>query len=255
MTKSLSFLTILISLLNCISSQGQSKKYSRLDSPVVIHYFQGQIAYQLPVADLKNRYGGFSSFGIAYHYKSAKNIALGVEYNFIFGENVKENPLESISTSVGYLINSNGQLQTMRYQMRGNLFQLDAGKIFPIGWPNVNSGISAKIGIGAMEHKIKYYLAGNAPQQISGEYLKGYDRLTAGLCLNQSIGFTHFSTKNLLNFSFELGSYQGFTSSKRSWNFDSNAYDDKKRLDVSIYAKLGILIPLYGKQGVNVYYY
>lgn len=222
---------------------------------MAISAFQAQFSASLPAADLAQRFGYYNAFGIGFHRKTAGNIWFGAETNLIFGEIVKENPLMRIETSLGYLINANGQLQELRYQMRGFNALADVGYIIPCNAKNPNSGVTPKFSVGYTSHRIKYYAPGGAPPQIDGEYVKGYDRLTGGITLGQSIGYTHFNKRNFLNFSVDAGVLECFGRSQRTYDFLLMKEDDSKRLDLTIFLKGSILLPLYGKQGPSEYFY
>ena len=79
------------------------------DSSVFAPLISASYSYQWPGGDLVKRFGGNSSIGVAFMLKTKSNWIFGIDGNFIFGNNVKENGiLDSISTVNGKIIDENG---------------------------------------------------------------------------------------------------------------------------------------------------
>lgn len=213
-------------------------------------------AYTLPGGDLAKRFGANSNIGGSVWYKSTSNWLLGAEYNYMFGTTINEKGiLSKVETSDGYIIGDDGQYIVLKTYERGTLAFLKAGKILPLFGPNPNSGITVKLGLGFMQHKIKYYWTGDALGPLRGDYYKGYDRLTNGTALSESIGYQNLSNSHIVNFSIELEAIQGFTQSRRDWNFDTMSQDKSKRLDLLFGIKLCWYLPIYSKYSSSGYYY
>ena len=106
-----------------------------------------------------------------------------------------------------------------------------------------------------LQHKIKYYWTEDGLPQLDGDYIKGYDRLTNGMMLSQCIGYEYHSSNNLVNFSIESEFTEGFTKSRRSWDYDLMAQDQSNRKDYLIGIKAVWYLPIYHKPADNVYFY
>jgi len=106
-----------------------------------------------------------------------------------------------------------------------------------------------------MQHKIKIIEVAEQVPQLLGEYKKGYDHLTYGFTLSQSIGYQHFSNYRLLNFYVGAEFYEGFTQNRRSINFNTKSADPTQRLDVLATLVLRWYFPLYKRQASDFYFY
>jgi hypothetical protein len=224
------------------------------DSFISVPMLGVQMAVQLPGGDMADRFGINGTAGASLYFKTKTNWLFGAEFNFLFGGNVKEDPLLPIETRDSFLIGSNGLPQLVRYYERGYSPMLRAGKIFPGIGPNKNSGLMLKAGVGFIQHKIKYYWNSGEPPQLQGDYIKGYDRLTNGLSISEAAGYLHLSNKNYLNFSAEIEMIQAFTRNRRSWNFDTHEEDTGNRLDLFFGLRITWLVPMYGRSSEQVYY-
>jgi hypothetical protein len=109
-------------------------------------------------------------------------------------------------------------------------------------------------GLGYLQHKIKIDDIGKRTPNLNPDYKKGYDRLTAGIAISQSIGFLYLSNNRLTNFFLVMDFTQGYTQSMRSFNFDTETKDTQKRWDLLFGPRLGVIIPLYKKMPNEFYY-
>ncbi len=211
----------------------------------------------VPGADLKTRFGYFTSIHANYYRKQASGLIWGADLSYYFGDKVNErNVLKSISTEDGYIIGGNGTLYEPLFYMRGFSTSVKIGKLFPIVGPNKNSGIYLLGGAGFLQHKIRIDTERNAfVPALTKEYLKGYDRLSNGISLQPTIGYLHLSNSRLLNFSIQLEYYLAFTQNRRSFNFDEIAADSKRRTDSFLNIRLNWLLPVYKKKAKDFYYF
>jgi len=220
--------------------------------------FGGGIAF--PGGDLAERFGetGIASTGI--HFKSYNNWLIGVDFDFFFGQNVKEDTiLRHIGifdggTYHGSLIGTDGLLYIPDLGMRGFKLQIGGGKILPLLSPNPNSGLVLQGHVGFLQHKIRYYIqeSGNVPQ-LNDEIKKGYDRLTNGISFSEFIGYQHFSDNKLINFSIGLEFTQALTQNRRTLNYDTMERDDTQRLDLMYAIKARWILPFYRRQSTSYY--
>jgi len=237
-------LAILVITTLSLSAQKRNVRDSLLSTGFVAASY----GFHMPDGDLYERFGNHSTIGAYAGYKSKKNHFFAVEWNYIFGEDVKENGiLDSIMTSDGYVIDQEGKLADLRIFERGFTLHAQYGHLFPIKEisPNRNSGILVTFGIGIMQHKIRILDNGGRSPQLSGDYLKGYDRMTSGLSLSQFVGYWYMSNSRFVNFYVGFEAMQGFTKSRRSWDFDLMRADTRQRTDLTWGARAGWVIPLY----------
>lgn len=212
-------------------------------------------AFQLPGGNLADRFGHNFNVGGSFMRKLKSNWLLGIEGQFIFGDQLKENHImDSINTQQGFLIGTNGGYADVFLYERGFHFFVKAGKIFPVFKSNPNSGIMATVGAGLLQHKIRIENDDNNVPQVHDDYVKGYDRLTNGLSITEFIGWIHLGGNRIANFSAGFEFTQAFTQNRRSFNFDEMRQDDTKRLDLLYGFRASWYIPFYKKKPKDFYY-
>jgi hypothetical protein len=237
-------------LLNAVFAQKAVK-----DSSEKVFLLGPSFAFQLPGADLAERFGNNFNVGGQFTAKLKSNWLLGIEGQFIFGDQIKENNiLDSIRTQQGFIIGTNGGYADVFLYERGFNFFIKAGKVFPAFHSNLNSGIMATIGAGLLQHKIRIENDDNNVPQLHGDYIKGYDRLTNGLSFTEYIGWIHLGKSRLANFSAGFEFTQAFTKSRRTFNFDEMKRDDEKRLDLLFGLRASWFIPFYKGKPKDFYY-
>jgi hypothetical protein len=213
--------------------------------------------YQYPGGDLLWRFGPNSNAGASLTYKNNNNVFFMAQWGFIFGKNLRgQNPLDSISTSDGHVIDKEGKAADVRIFERGFTLSISAGKIFNTFLsPNKNSGLLLTGGLGYLQHKFKIYDNGSRTPQLTKEYLKGYDRLTSGIAITEFIGYWFMSKNQYVNFYGGFEFTQGFTKSRRSWDYNLMRADTESRIDLLSGLRIGWIIPLYKKNAATKYYY
>lgn len=225
------------------------------DSSINFSIVSVSYGYQVSGGDLQKRFGNSSSIGVEYMMKTQSNWLFGYRFNFIFGNNVKEDSLfKKIGTNEGFVISKNGRYSDVRLYERGYETGIKVGRLFPTGLPNKNSGIMATVGIGFLEHKIRIENIGNDAIQLGKEYRKGYDRLTNGLQLNQFLGYLFMDNRKFINLYAGVELSQAFTQNRRSFNFDTKTKDTTKRMDALTTFRIGFILPLYPRAPDQFYY-
>lgn len=211
--------------------------------------------FQVPGGDMSKRFLSNSAIGGGFLYKTRHNFLLGVDGYFMFRDTIKETSiLDSIKTSNGNIIDGNGEYVDVRILERGFNFGLKAGKLFPVSSSNKNSGILVLCGVGFMQHKIRIENKNNSAPQISGDYRKGYDRLTNGLSVSEFVGYMHMGESRLVNFYAGFEFTQAWTQNRRSYNFDLRGADNTKRMDLLSGFRIGWVIPLNKREPEKFYY-
>lgn len=213
------------------------------------YLFDVQYGIQNPGGDLEDRFGWNSTLGFGARYKFEAGWTLGVKYNWMFGNRVKEtNMFDSILGPSDELIDKDGLFSVIRLNQRGHTMTLNGGRLFPILKNNKNSGILVDVGFGFMLHRIDIFASSLTVPQITEDYEKGYDRLTGGMAFNQFIGYQHLDLKKRINFQVGFSFQQAFTQSMRSIDFDTRTYNDTKRTDMLQGIRIGIILPVYTKK-------
>ncbi|MBK5284863.1 MAG: hypothetical protein JJE25_05640 [Bacteroidia bacterium] len=228
---------------------------SSSDSAVSVTILAPSFAYQLPGGNMADRFGYNFNVGGSLVRKLKSNWLVGLEGHFLFGDQVREKHiLDGISTQQGFVIGTNGGYADIFLYERGFHFLAKTGKIFNAFSPNPNSGIVATLGVGLLQHKIRIENDDNSAPQVAGEYVKGYDRLSNGLSITESIGWFYLGKNHIANFTFGFEFTQAFTKNRRSYNFDEMKRDDTNRLDLLYGFRMSWMIPFYGKATKEFYY-
>ncbi len=227
---------------------------AQIDSALTAPLLGFSLGGQVPFADMATRFGPNLSLGGSFLLKTKKNWLVGLESNFMFGRNVKEDVLKQLKTSDGFVIDNEGYPADLRITERGFGIHLVGGRIFKVANTNPNSGLMIHVGAGYLQHKINLYDAQQKIAAIKGDLKHGFDRLTNGVSLSQFIGYLFLSENHLLNFYAGFEFYEAFTKSVRQINYDTGLPDITKRLDVITGFKFGWILPLYKKKPNDFYY-
>ena len=212
---------------------------------------------QLPAGDLADRFGFNYNLGNNVDLILASNWIIGLDAQFIFGTDVKENPLlNNVIGPEGFIYSNSFTPADIVLRERGFYFGAKAGRLFALSKNNKRMGIRATFGAGLLQHKIRIQ---DDPQvfvpQLDDTYKKGYDRLTNGLALEQFIGFQYLGILRRVNFYAGFEIMEGFTMNRRSFNFDTQMPDTTSRLDILYGFRLGWTLPFYvGENSEEIYY-
>jgi hypothetical protein len=245
-------LFLLILLFNGVHAQSQSVEKNGGD----ILGFHFSVGANLPGGDLADRFGVSSQFGLMADYKFDKGEWFsGINFNYYYGSQVKEDVLSTLRTEQGFIIGINGELASVFLRQRGYYLGLTGGKVFHFKDPNYRSGIRLGLGVGVMRHWMRLLDDTNSVPQIKNDYKAGYDRLTGGLQLQENIGYQIISNNHRLNFILGFEFSQGFTNSLRDVQFDTGYTSFPNRLDLRYAITFTWTLPFYLNQNpADIYY-
>ncbi len=248
-------LSILLSSVLMLAEKPAYSQRSLVDSAAFVTLIYATYQYQFPGGDMVNRFGVNSNIGGGISIKNKSNWIFGLEGGYIFGDVVKggDNLFSGIATSDGNLIDGNGILAEIHLYERGYHFQFKAGKIFPIFGSNPNSGLLIQAGAGFLEHKIRIENPENTAPQIKADYKKGYDKLSNGLLLDETIGYIYMGKRRLTNFFIGFEFMQAFTKSRRDYDFNLQGKDNSSRTDILSGIRVSWIIPLYNRGQTHYY--
>lgn len=205
-----------------------------------------------PQADMGQRFGVDQNFGGVVEFLTANNFFFGGEGQFFFSNTVKEDPLAILRTPEGDIIGNNRALASLTLRERGIYAGGHVGRIFTFG--ENRSGIRVSLGAGILRHWIRLQDDLNSVTEITGDYKKGYDRLTQGFALNQVIAWQHIGKNRRINFFAGLEFNEGFTNTLRDWDFSEMRKLDEARKDVRVGIRVGWALPLYMAKSEEIYY-
>ncbi|MCS7072876.1 MAG: hypothetical protein NZ108_00255 [Bacteroidia bacterium] len=228
------------------------------DSSIRMFWLNVDYGGYAPGGDLDERFGFTSQIGASLGRKWKNNLYLTLGAQFLFGETVKERDLfRNVVSSYGVFVDESGREWTVDLSQRGVVIPVRFGYIWNkirSSSMNPNCGLFVEVGGQYLMHFI-YVEAPRDVPMVSKNYLKGYDRLTDGLGISQSIGYRYFSNNRLVNFAISLDLQQNFTQSRRSFDFNTKVADTKSRLDLLYGIRFTWTVPIYKRAPETFYYY
>lgn len=210
---------------------------------------------QIPIGELADRFGSNFAAEVSADFMTANNWTFGLQGQFLFGSEVKEDVLFSLRTETGDIIGNDREPADIQLRQRGSYYGVRAGRLIGLSPNNDRTGIRINLGAGILQHRIRIQ---DDPfrtvPQLTGEYAKGYDRLTNGLALHQFVGYQTIGKTNGVNLTIGFEFFQGFTQNRRSFNFDTREADTDQRLDLLAGLRFSFSLPFYRGNAEDIYY-
>ena len=257
-TFSLVFLLFTVSAI----AQNKDKLFGAPEPPKPRKGFilNGSASLDIPAADMAKRFGLSYRIGPDILYKTSSNWLFGAKCDFIFGGTVKQDSLminirdkySGQSSHLYEFINGSGQRVGVPVYERGYTIGLQAGKIIPFKEQHPDNGLLLLTSVGFIQHKIDIFDKDKSIAQINGNYLKGYDRLTNGIFIEEYAGYTYFAKNGLLNFTIGFDFLAGFTQGRRDYLYDVMRPDAKQRLDILYGIRGGWFIPIFKRKSEDI---
>jgi hypothetical protein len=207
--------------------------------------------------DLADRYGFMNHVGFMAGYKTKRNWFLGLDANFMFGNDIRMTGLfDHLVDSQNTITDVNGDIGLVLVYARGLNVNLAVGKVIPVLSPNKNSGIFLHAGAGYLLHRLRVETQDQVIPQLELDYRKGYDRLTIGPNLHQFAGYAFMANSGYFNFYGGFYIQEGFTKNQRTIFFDQPdvPVPTDVRIDIQYGVKAGWFIPFYKRQPKEFYY-
>jgi hypothetical protein len=239
-----------------VASQVMIAQPNLKDSVTSLWYLQPHISFQVPQGDMQERFFPNTAVGFGLIRKTDRNWLFGLEMSYLFAEKVKNEDLllSNITTSEGFVIDQTGVFANIHFRQRGFYAQAKTGKIFPTRFGNPNSGILVMGSLGLLQHKIRIEVHENTAPQLSGDYKKGYDKLTNGPAASLYFGYNHFSNNKLTNYSIGAEYIYGSTQSRRDYDFVLMRKDETVRRDQLLSFRFTWIIPFYQRVPKEFYF-
>lgn len=210
---------------------------------------------QVPIGELSDRFGNNFAAEVSADFMTASNWTFGVQGQFLFGSEVKEDVLAGLRTETGDIIGNDREPADIQLRQRGSYYGVRAGRLIGLSQNNDRTGIRINLGAGLLQHRIRIQ---DDPfrtvPQLTGEYAKGYDRLTNGLALHQFVGYQTIGKTNGVNLTIGFEFFQGFTQNRRSFNFDTRVADTEQRLDLLAGLRFSFSLPFYQGNSEEIFY-
>lgn len=236
-----------------------SNSYAQIDYPkkeiLPVLGFHFQYGIFQPVGKMNERFGFDNAIQLSVDHLSKSNWVFGGDGQYFFGKKVKEDPLAKLRVPEGFLIGNDQALADVQLRERGFYVGAFLGHVFSKTEKDRVNGLRVTVGAGYLQHKIRIQDNSGSATQVSGQYIKGYDRQTGGPAFAQFVGYQFYSHKKLINFFAGANFQEGLTKSLRSYNFDEKKADTASRVDVRMGLIAGWSLPFYiGDKGEDVYY-
>lgn len=200
---------------------------------------------QVPIFDMADRFGHNFKLSSEFDFLNAKSgWVAGVDGAYLFGINVREDVLLPLRTMDGEIIGNNRAPASVALRERGFYAGMHAGRIFPFKKEMPLSGIKLRLGAGFLQHKIRIQDNTQSVTQLTGDYKKGYDRLSNGAALSFFAGYQHYDDLQNIHLIAGFDFHLAFTQNRRSYNFDTMQADDTDRTDGLFGFKIGWILPI-----------
>ncbi len=207
----------------------------------------------LPLGDLSDRFGQHFELSGGIGFLTAKNLHFSIDYDFLFGNKVKEDVLSSLRTIEGGIIGRNMQFASVFLRERGSKLSLNMGYFLGKKASGQRRGFLLDMGLGYLRHKVRIVDDFDSVVQIFPPALKGYDRQTSGFLLRQSLQYMYLSDNRMVNFYLGIDISEGFTKSDRAYNYSSQSFDTDNRVDILAAFRIGWIVPIYLSKAQRYY--
>lgn len=209
--------------------------------------------FDIPAADMAKRFGLGYRVGPSFFYKTTSNWVFGAKGDFMLGNQVRQDSLLiNVKDQTGGFINESGERVGVPLLERGYMVGLQVGKIWSLSNTIKDNGILFLTSVGFMQHKIKIWNKDNSVAQLNGDYIKGYDRLTNGMYVEEYVCYNHFAKRGAINFHIGLDFTAGFTQGRRDYLYDVMRPDNQNRLDIIFGVRGGWYIPIFKRKSEEI---
>ncbi len=219
----------------------KAKPTFKFPSAIVIDF---GIGGQMPFADMRTNFKNNLNAGGKINFFTPQHYIFGLGMDYIYADQIRTDVVANLRNPDGLIIDKMGTTSSIALGQRGFYINASVGKLFLLNpQKRRREGIEARFMVGYLQHKIRLKVPGTDMVQIQGEYIKGYDRLTAGVAIQQYIGYRYMSPNRLINIFAGIDFLQGFTRNLRGYNFDQQRADTELRVDILLGFRAGISIP------------
>lgn len=231
------------------AQQENTPKKEGKSKGILAHFALGG---HLPAGELSKRFGINGTIGAGTEFITSKNWMFGLEGAFLFGSNVKEDPLAILRTPSGDIIGNDRAIATIRLQQRGLYVGALVGKL--ITFDDSREGLRLTLGGGWTQHRIRILDDARTAAQLSGDYKKGYDRLCGGPAFQQFVGWQHVGYGKDVSWLIGFEFNQGITQTLRDWDFTEMRKLDGTRVDLRFGIRMAFTLPFYTGYAEEIYY-
>lgn len=201
--------------------------------------------FHLPFADMTENFKYNFSLGGKIQYILSNNLSFGLVGDYQFFDETKTDVVNNLREAEGFIIDRFGQLTDVRSAQRGFFLGASVSYLIPVFKKYKRSGIEIRFEGGYEQHWMYIQVLGSEVFALTGNYMKGYDRMTSGFAMRQYIGYRHLDKNRLLNFFGGIDIMEAFTKSLRGFNYNTMQEDKKERIDILLGFRIGVTLPIY----------
>lgn len=199
----------------------------------------------LPLGDLAENFNYMFSLGGKAQFIFSNNLAVGLVGDHLFADKIGRDVVANLRQEEGLITDRFGELAEVQQGMRGFFLGASVSYLIPMLKNYKRSGIEVRVEGGYLQHWIRFRTVGGHIYALSGDYRRGYDRMTSGVAFRQYVGYRHLARNRFFNFYGGFDFMQAFTRNRRGFNFDTGQADTKNRLDLLVGVRVGLTIPIY----------
>ncbi len=203
------------------------------------------------------RFGRHYWVGAGGAYQTEKLWQFGVSGRFFTGNNVKnvDEILNPILNPLGQIFAQSGTYADVTVSQRGWAVFGEVAKTLPVFKANHNSGLHVAAGAGYLSHWVHISNFNDDTPQLMGDFDKGYDQLSGGPALRQSIGYQFLAKNRRVNFNVSLELMQVYSQNYRGYHFGTGQFSDGSVWDFSYGIKAQWILPIYQQPRSQEYFY
>jgi hypothetical protein len=220
--------------------------------------FSGFAGLCVPGMDLKQDYGSYGEIGGAIQYQAKNRLFFSLEYGYLFGSGVKNDPVANLRDEDGQIIGSNGSYAGFQVYQRGFTFpMLKLGYTINLNkkavW-NTLGGLNVSAGGGYFGNWTYIQDISKKTPQFQDQYREGYERYRAGPGFGFWIGYLFLPESGKINFHAEAGYCRFFMETKR-YDFLNMEPAGLKKNDSIFQVRLKICFTIRSRPQETFYYY
>lgn len=217
---------------------------SAQESRIALNFSYG---LDMPLGDLKDRFGFNYSPTMELDYEFGNNLLVGIHGSYMLGSHVKEDVIKPIRDESGWLVSQQKSFARITLKQRMYNVGIHVGKFINISKSEFQHGFIVNFGVGLLTHYIIFNDESASTVQLLGKYGRGYDRLTRGYNLSQFIGYKYKNRDGRLNVFAGFQFIEASTKSLRPIDFDTGMYGGSGRLDALMGFRIGATFILWNR--------
>jgi hypothetical protein len=231
----------------------------KVDTLVTIPYCAVSAGYTIPSGEMGRRYKPFMDLGVDIGWKNKQNWIFSFNFGFQFAANnvkIMNDILSQMMTegTPSFVVSGQGTDAGVVASNRNLNMKFMFGKVIPLWFSNVNSGLMITIGGGWLQHQILFQATHEIAYQLEGDRQYLYDRQMRGPMLSGFIGYLFFGKYSFANFYAGIQLDQAWTKMTRIYQADLRSGDTKRYSDRMLTFKAAWIFQFRNPTSERIYY-